>query len=230
MSRFPASKKAFTLIEILTVIAIIGLLAGLLFGLGGAVATARNRSRATSEIKMIEVKLEEFKSRYGEYPMAESSSEEAWSKALFNALTGRWVYKKDENGVRSWDKRLESDSADNAKQRRPFISDRDIGTDDDMVDTNDRVETKSGVRFVDPWGHGYQYRYGTLVAGTGKPNRTWNNPGILLISAGAKYAEPYVSNQECFTGSMESTGEVPKEYFEDSTGNRNDNLTNFGPK
>ena len=59
---------AFTLIEILTVIVIIGLLAGLVVGAAKYAETKAARSRAEAEIATMEAALESYKTDNGIYP------------------------------------------------------------------------------------------------------------------------------------------------------------------
>jgi prepilin-type N-terminal cleavage/methylation domain-containing protein len=60
----------FTLIEVLIVIGIIAILAGLLLGTSGFVQEKAGRARAQGEIETISAALENFKSDYGYYPIA----------------------------------------------------------------------------------------------------------------------------------------------------------------
>ena len=60
--------KAFTLIELLTVIAIIGILAGITFGLVKGVGDHGRITRATSELAALSVALEAYRQYYGDYP------------------------------------------------------------------------------------------------------------------------------------------------------------------
>ncbi len=62
------SKKAYTLIEMLMVVAIIGILASsILVGLGSARSKARD-SRRISDLKNVQTALELYYSKYGSYP------------------------------------------------------------------------------------------------------------------------------------------------------------------
>jgi prepilin-type N-terminal cleavage/methylation domain-containing protein len=60
--------RAFTLIELLTVIAIIAVLAAIGVGLTGAAKTARINSRAQGELQQIATAIEAFKGDRGSYP------------------------------------------------------------------------------------------------------------------------------------------------------------------
>ena len=62
------SRRGFTLIELLVVVLIIGILIALLLpAINGAVQAARNAS-VSAEIVQLSTALEDFKSKYGEYP------------------------------------------------------------------------------------------------------------------------------------------------------------------
>lgn len=212
-------RRAFTLIELLAVITIIAILTAMTFALFGPVQTSRREARARTEIRLLEVKLEEFKNRYGEYPMAEADSETEWERVLFNALTGRWAYKK-VDGKLTWNKTQEGASPETL---RPFLESGAVGT--------DAQDGKTATKFVDPWGNAYRYRFGKLNTSTGKPDTTWNRSGVLLISKGNKFRKADTEgddSSDCFSGSMGSTGVVESDYFDDEY--RVDNLTNFGAK
>ena len=66
--RFRARRDAFTLIELLTVIAIILVLAGLLLSIAGNANYKSAFARATAEIKAMETALESYKADNGTYP------------------------------------------------------------------------------------------------------------------------------------------------------------------
>jgi len=75
------SKRGFTLIEILIVVAIIGLLASfVLVGLGGARSRARD-ARRIADLNQVQQSLELYYSKFGTYPVAT-----AWTGAT--GLTG----------------------------------------------------------------------------------------------------------------------------------------------
>ena len=72
VSRFtlyvPRSRPAFTLIELLVVIAIMSILAALIIPIGKAVNRTKIRSKARGELAMLEMAIENYKTKMGHYP------------------------------------------------------------------------------------------------------------------------------------------------------------------
>jgi len=60
--------SGFTLVELLTVIAIISILAGLIIGLFGYASSKAAESRAIADMQKIKGALEEYRLQYGAYP------------------------------------------------------------------------------------------------------------------------------------------------------------------
>lgn len=67
--------SAFTLIELLTVIAIIGILAGILIPTVGAVRDSANKARTKTQFSQWATALDLFKQEYGYYPAVATSGE-----------------------------------------------------------------------------------------------------------------------------------------------------------
>ena len=77
--------SAFTLIELLAVIAIIGILAAFLLVVTGGVNRTKDISRTTAEMGQIEAALESYKTAYGTYPPGGNN---VLTNALYYELVG----------------------------------------------------------------------------------------------------------------------------------------------
>ena len=62
------SRAAFTLLELLVVMSIIGILAGMVVGLAPAAATKMKEARVRAELQQLVTLIEAYKSRFGVYP------------------------------------------------------------------------------------------------------------------------------------------------------------------
>ncbi len=71
----PASQRAFTLIELLTVIAIIGILSAITFGVVKGVNERAAIGQAKAELGALSQSLEAYKMQYGDYPRTASNAE-----------------------------------------------------------------------------------------------------------------------------------------------------------
>lgn len=79
-------RRAFTLIELLTVIAIIGVLAGLIIATIGSVTRSRKISVARAELGVIESALDSYHAKYNTYPP--DSTYGALTNQLYYELSG----------------------------------------------------------------------------------------------------------------------------------------------
>jgi prepilin-type N-terminal cleavage/methylation domain-containing protein len=82
------SNKAFTLIELLTVIAIIGILAAILIPTVGAARTSALKAKTKVQFSQWAVALQLFKTEYGYFP-AINTNTKINSPAFFGAMTGK---------------------------------------------------------------------------------------------------------------------------------------------
>ena len=74
----------FSLVEILTVVAIIGILAGISLGITSYVKTKNREVQTQTTIKMLEMALEQYKNKYGSYPALNGQpTAEIEKKAVF---------------------------------------------------------------------------------------------------------------------------------------------------
>lgn len=67
-SDFPRSRRAFTLIELLIVIAIMAILAAMIIPISGAVTRNRMRAKARTELEQVATGIELYKAKLGHYP------------------------------------------------------------------------------------------------------------------------------------------------------------------
>ena len=184
----PKSRHAFTLIELLTVIAIIAILAGIFLAVTGAARESARRSRAQSEISAIQTALTRFEVDFGffpeisfignateltddEYPSYNDAPEDyqLTGRALFYALQGIGYFTNI------------PDDFEETQTNRPLmdlavaqVDDRDsVTTIEGSDDLNRRIRSayhdsenfQDGPMVVDPWGfpYGYFYRSRQLV-------------------------------------------------------------------
>ena len=70
-------QQGFTLIELLMVITVILILAGITFGISRGVQNAQARTKAKAELATISQAIEQFKSRYGDYPWHDSDDSDS---------------------------------------------------------------------------------------------------------------------------------------------------------
>lgn len=65
---------AFTLVELLVVVAVIGILAGLVLAAMGGIQKRGARAKAESDIQAISAAIEEYRRQYGNFPPTNSNS------------------------------------------------------------------------------------------------------------------------------------------------------------
>ncbi|MDR1497517.1 MAG: type II secretion system GspH family protein [Puniceicoccales bacterium] len=215
------ARNAFTFIEILTVIAIIGLLGTIVLAIAPLVENKKRSSVTTASIRYMSAILENFKTTYGAYPVHDGGTGDSvgWQRNLYACITGLKVLKNEDNTLRLLRYDAVTSSDTKTPQRLPFASESTF----EVVRINGTVPPNEDERyFVDGWGNPFAYRF-NIISG-GKLGTQWERPGFLLISAGKNFREPLADN-DIFSGNMESTGKVPDEYFSDSY--RADNITNW---
>jgi type II secretion system protein G len=85
--RLPREHAAFTLIELMVVVAIIAVLAGLTLGTLGYVNRKGAESRARSEVAALAAAIDNYKLEFGSFPSTNAT-------ALFKELTGQGTVNK----------------------------------------------------------------------------------------------------------------------------------------
>ena len=165
-------QQGFTLIELLMVITVILILAGITFGISRGVQNAQARTKARAELATISQAIEQFKSRYGDYPWHKQGEVDT-NKTLLFALTGRMIL-------------ADPSPTDNTTE----IAAIEI-TDEAQIDKNPKFlddskfsTTKIGqssTNLLDPWGNPYIYWY----KWDNSPD-AWDVFGYHLYSTGPK--------------------------------------------
>ena len=162
MRSLKSTARSFTLIELMAVIAIIGILAGLVLGGAGAVRQRAARGQAKAEIAAIEAGLARYQMDCAAYPVpsngisisdnsyeATPSSYTSAGQTLFTNLWGASNYATTTGGGKQY-----------------------LNVKPSMVNT-------SGVNyFIDPWGYAYGYYWsGTNSVNGGAVPDVWSTGG-----------------------------------------------------
>jgi general secretion pathway protein G len=173
-------KAAFTLIELMAVITIIVILAGLVVGGLGFVSERQAKEKAKVQMALLSKALEEYKLDMGTYPATVNKTSTsgkagtATSSLLYNALFFEG-YEFSQNPNRA-------DSTP-PKATKIYLSDLDpLSTKQGWVITKTTGVPTIGQIITDPWGNEYCYR--TALDKDGKPLTGTQNPDFDLWSMG----------------------------------------------
>ena len=164
-SRLRPKQQGFTLIELLMVIAVILILAGITFGISRGVQNAQARAKAKAELATISQAIEQYKSRYGDYPWL-LSSDPYRTKNLAYALSGRVVIKN----VSGTPTAVVITDEDEVEGNPKFLDLTKFSTTEESGAVND---------ILDPWGNSYRYYYKW-----DNSLNTWDIFGYHLFSTG----------------------------------------------
>jgi len=157
---------AFTLIELLTVVAIIVVLMGLTIGIAGFARDKGARARAQSEIAALESSLERFKIDQGGYPASKFDPDDPTPSGNYETRTEPDAVAAKLRGGSS----VAGDLRDSSLQLYYALSGYDPDEDDfinktyfnfspNMLDgtTGDDFDPSDVTGIVDPWGNPYGY-------------------------------------------------------------------------
>ena len=207
--RPPRRSSAFTLIELLTVMAILAILSGIVMGILSSSKQRANIARAKSDLALLVQALEEYKRYYGDYPQTGPSVANsqkvtgtvgpgtATTQArLFNALIG--VY---------------GPSNFSARQNGPIFVDVSKLTVEVAINSatfavasgSPPAKTALSNSFVDPWGDRYMYFYKTATPPGGRPGTAWVPPAYVLYSTGPDGASSTLPGAN---GTFSTTGQT----------------------
>lgn len=167
-------RAAFTLIELMAVITIIVILAGLVVGGMGFVNERQAKEKAKVQMALLSKAIEEYKLDMGAYPgstndyggSTASGKTGNYSKTLYVALFYEgYDYLKNPNRV---DKK-------GTKAQKIYLSDLDpVASKQGWVDKPTSGNIPASTDIKDPWGNPYYYRVGTNA----------ENPDFDLWTAG----------------------------------------------
>lgn len=179
-------RSGFTLLELLVTISILAILASIFFGIQRGVFSAQAQAKARAEMAVIAAALEEFKTRYGDYPWTDRPGGVAENVYLHQILTGQ-VYLDRGSAT--------SSPAMRTGDRRPLM---DVGS--LTLEPINPSAPESGARIIDPWDGDYVYYYRANAS-----DSAWENPGFILLSRGE-------SGLVTLSG-IDSSGIVPPNFF-----------------
>ncbi len=209
--RYPTTRNAFTIIELLVVLGIIVVLAGITFGLMSGAQERGRTSRAQAELRALAQALEQYQGQYGDYPWVEMPGVATNEEVLFNALAG--IVGPTGDPIR--------DDSGATRVGRVYVdfSRFSIGDrDNEALSEAERDElprageTSPGVlerRFLDPWGNPYRYYYKSR---TEQPDFSWERRGFVLYSAGPSGEHREPGNDGVMPDRMENDDNI---YFDD---------------
>lgn len=197
----PRERSGFSIVELLTVIAILALLGTFVVGaINGAKERAR-RAQAAAELAALVTALEEFKRHYGDYPqLGEFAQAPATPTGvtsalpngsgpgvntvqakLFNCLTGVFGPRAFGNANRLNGPNFLPPQFADAKHINGTLTNTYLVPVSNTP--NPPSKTEQNVSILDPWGRRYLYYYKNART----PNN-WQMPSYVLYSAGARVA------------------------------------------
>jgi general secretion pathway protein G len=175
-------RPAFTLIELMAVVTIIVILAGLVVGGLGFVTERQAKEKARVQIALLSKAIEEYKLEMGAYPgtsnafggTTATAAGGDFSQALYTALFKEGY---------DYTNPATPPANHGTKATRIYLPELDPRTSKQgWVDTTTGATPTAGLKVKDPWGNPYLYRVGTLASGA--PNGTAQNPDFDLWSKG----------------------------------------------
>lgn len=184
-------RSAFTLIELMAVITIIVILAGLVVGGMGFVADRQNKEKARVQLALISKAFEEYKLDIGIYPptgnitsasspKGTNNSAEAIYETLF--YEGFEYTDKSNSGAPpdKWTKTV--DGKEITKATRIYLPELDPTTSKQGWVDPVKTTPPASVPVRDPWGNQYCYR--SARTASGESNEATQNPDFDLWSMG----------------------------------------------
>lgn len=191
------ARKAFTLIEILVVIAIIAVLAAMTTRVADSITQSQDRSKAAADMAAMAAALETFKSMYNDYPRLNANAGgTTFARDLYKCLSGKSFMRLNGGQITFVD--MES-----AGDYKPLL-DITVMRVGDPADPDREVNDFDNPKlvFLDPWGNPYLYFYdSSLMAGA---VGAWEAASFILLSRGP-------DGKDVGVNSMYSNGIMPSD-------------------
>lgn len=168
-------KAAFTLIELMAVITIIFVLAGMVISGMGFVKDRQAKEKARVQIALLSKALEDYKLDMGQYPPSEANSE--GTDQTIHLYTSLFYegYQANQN----------AGGGDKGAASKIYVPDFDPATSKQgwlKEKPGPSSEPPARAKILDPWGNEYHYR--TAKNASGGENGSTQNPDFDLWSAG----------------------------------------------
>lgn len=148
----------FTLIELMAVITIIVILAGLVVGGLGFVTERQAKEKAKVQIALLSKAIEEYKLDMGKYPGSNDNSPAAGliSAELYDRLFYQgWEFTNNPN---------RPDNATDPKATKIYLADLDpTSSKQGWVTPSTAANPPAAQKILDPWGKEYRYRKGNTA-------------------------------------------------------------------
>lgn len=206
-------RGAFTLIEVLIVIAIIALLAAVTTKVSDSVSQSQDRAKAVTDIAALSTALETFRGMYNDYPRINAKSNGVTAmRDFYKCILGKTFMRLQGDQISLVD-------IQGSRDYKPLLDMAILRVGDPQnPEEGGAVNYDSPkVCILDPWGRPYQYYYdSSLVAGS---QGQWESSAFILMTVGPDGIETEVN-------AMYSSGILPSESdYRDANGNV-DNLLN----
>jgi general secretion pathway protein G len=164
-------QSAFTLIELLAVITIIGILAGLTLGAAGAVRRHGATSTAKAEVAALQAACDRYFADYNSYPTTTNSMPDPSSD--YSPITSTYT----NAGQALFTNLVGSARLSVAPSSKRYFEPKPA-----MVNT-----TPTPNIFIDPWGYIYGYNCSTNNNGTWNPPLIWSTAGQTNSASANKW-------------------------------------------
>lgn len=169
-------RAAFTLIELMAVITIIVILAGIVVGGMGYVNEKQAREKAKVQIALLSKALEEYKLDNGIYPPTDNKTGTFTTKGtITSSILFDYLY---------WDSDRDGSGPPQDTDQKIYVPELDPANNKQGWTTG---TAGKGTTITDPWGNQYCYRSAIgkpNAQGVASPNNNTQNPDFDLWSAG----------------------------------------------